>query len=58
MAPARECCQWLTMMRQWMMRLDDSRARGHACVGAGSAAACGVLDLGSHPTVYAAEQPG
>ena len=25
MAPAREHCQWVAMMRQWMMRLDDNR---------------------------------
>ena len=30
MAPARECCQWLTMMRQWMMRLDDSSTAENA----------------------------
>lgn len=28
MAPAQEHCQWVTMMRQWMLRLDDSRTAG------------------------------
>jgi hypothetical protein len=26
MDPAPEHCQWVNMMRQWMMRLDDNRA--------------------------------
>ena len=30
MAPAREHCQWVTMMRQWMLRLDDNRTAEHA----------------------------
>jgi hypothetical protein len=30
MAPAREHCQWVAMMRQWMMQLDDHRRAEHA----------------------------
>ncbi len=30
MTAAREHCQWVAMMRQWMMRLDDNRTAEHA----------------------------
>ena len=31
MAPAREHCQWVAMMRQWMAQFDDNRTAEHAC---------------------------
>jgi len=30
MTAAREHCQWVAMMRQWMMQLDDNRTAEHA----------------------------
>ena len=30
MAPAREHCQWVAMMQQWMMLLDDNRTTQRA----------------------------
>jgi hypothetical protein len=29
MAPAGEHCQWVTMMRQWMVQFDDNRTAEH-----------------------------
>jgi hypothetical protein len=30
MTPAPAHCQWVALMRQWMMRLDDNRTAEHA----------------------------
>lgn len=30
MTAAREHCQWVAMMRQWMMQLDDNQTAEHA----------------------------